>query len=129
MTSRSPATEYTISMLFWMTLYVAAIVFNGFYFRQQTPTAPLIYILAVLPALPIGGTIWTMMRYIDRSDEYIRALITRRFILATGITLFISTVYGFLENYAGLQHFDLYYVYVLFWLSFGIVSAFVRGAK
>ncbi len=129
MKSKSPATEYTLGMAFWMTLYVAAIVFNGFYFRQHAPTGPLLYILAVLPALPIGGTIWTMLRFIEKSDEYIRAMITRRFILATGMTLFVCTVYGFLENYADLQHFDLYYVYVGFWMCFGIVSIFTRGAK
>ncbi|WP_031239000.1 hypothetical protein [Asticcacaulis sp. AC466] len=127
MSSRSPAAQYTIGMSVWMVLYMAAIIFNGIFFRRYTAEGPLLYALAVMPALPIGGTILTMLRYIEKSDEFIRAQITRRFILATGITLFICTAYGFLENYAGLQHFDLYYVYVLFWAAFGIISLILRG--
>ncbi len=131
MKTRSPVADYTIGIIFWMTLYVAAIVFDGFYFRNRfgTPTSPLLYVFAVLPSIPIGGTILVMLRYIKKADEYVSALITHRFIVATGLTLFICSAWGFLENYANVQHFDLYYVYILFWMSFGVVSAFMRGVK
>jgi hypothetical protein len=126
MKTQSPARQYTLSMIFWMVLYVAAVVFDGFYFRNRTPLGipqSLLYIFAVMPAFPIGGSILAMLRFIEQSDEYVRAYMSRRFILTTGLTLFITTAWGFLQNYAGLQHFDLYYVYILFWFCFGIVSA------
>ncbi|MFT4075148.1 MAG: hypothetical protein QM647_06410 [Asticcacaulis sp.] len=127
--TQSPATRYTFGMILWMSLYVVAIVFNGFYFRQQTPTGPLLYTLAILPALPVGGSIWVILRFIAKSDEYVRSVMSQRFILTTGLTLFICTAYGFLENYANVQHFDLYYVYILFWVCFGLVGAVsaIRG--
>ena len=127
--TKSPATKYTLGMILWMSLYAVAIVFNGFYFRHHTPTGPLLYALAILPALPVGGSIWAVLRFIEKSDEYVRSVMARRFIVTTGLTLFICTAYGFLENYAGVQHFDLYYVYMLFWICFGLVGAFtaIRG--
>ena len=129
MKNASPLTKYLMGLGFWMSLYAIAIVFNGFYFRSHTPQAPLVYILAVLPALPVGGSIWVILRYIEKCDEYFRAILTRRMILALGITLFVCTAYGFLENYAGVQHFDLYYVWVLFWVSYGLVSPFNQAVK
>ncbi len=133
MKNLSPLARYMTGLSFWMALYIAAIFFDGFYFRDRTflgePQAPWLYLFAVMPALPIGGTIWVVLRYMEESDEYVRALLTRRFVLATGATLFITTAWGFLQNYAGLQQFPLYYVYMLFWISFGVVSPFIRGAR
>jgi hypothetical protein len=129
MKNAPPITKYLLGLGFWMSLYAVAIVFNGYYFRHNTPEAPLVYILAVMPALPVGGTIWVILRFIEKSDEYMRALLTRRMILALGLTLFVCTAYGFLENYAGVKHFDLYLVWVLFWVSYGVVSPFNRMAK
>jgi hypothetical protein len=129
MKNTSPLTRYLLGLGFWMSLYAVAIVFNGFYFRHYTPEAPLVYILAVMPALPVGGTIWVILRFIEKCDEYMRAILTRRMILATGVTLFVCTAYGFLENYANARHFDLYLVWVLFWVSYGLVSPFNRMVK
>ena len=131
MKNLSPTARYNIGFLFWMSLYMAAIVFNGFYFRNAfgEPQKPLLYLFAVMPALPIGGTIWVFLRYIDESDEFVSAIMSRRFIIATGATLFITTAWGFLQNYAGLWHCDLYLVYMLFWMSFGVVSPFVRSSR
>ena len=131
MNSLSPLQKYTAGLLFWMSLYGACIVFNNFYFIKSAfgvPQAPWLYLFAVMPALPVGGSIWVILRYMGKCDEYFRAILSKRFILATGITLFVCTAYGFLENYASLQHFDLYYVWVLFWASFGVVSPFVKSS-
>ncbi len=132
MKNLSPGTRYTIGFLFWMSLYMAAIVFDGFYFNRHSfgiPQAPWLYVFAVMPALPIGGTIWVFLRFLDESDEFVRAIMTRRFIIATGLTLFISIAWGFLQNYAGVWRCDLYNVYMLFWISFGVVSPFVRSSQ
>ncbi len=131
MKTLTPLQKYMLGLSFWMAVYAACIVFNGFYFRERlgvTPTAPWLYLFAVMPALPVGGCIWVILRYMTKCDEYFRAILAKRFIVATGITLFVCTAYGFLENYANLQHFDLYYVWVLFWMSFGVVSPFVRSS-
>jgi hypothetical protein len=129
MTLKSPGARYTIGMTIWMALYVAALFGSITLIQSQAPTGPLLYVLAVLPALPIGGTILTFLAYIERVDEYLRAVLVKRFIIATGLTLFICTAWGFLENNAGAHHFSLYLVYPLFWGLFGATSLILRKAS
>jgi len=129
MTLKSPGARYTIGMTIWMALYVAALFGSITLIQSQAPTGPLLYLLAVLPALPIGGTILTFLAYIGRVDEYLRAVLVRRFIIATGLTLFICTAWGFIEENAGGHHFSLYLVYPLFWGLFGLTSLIMRQAS
>lgn len=129
MTLKSPGARYTIGMTIWMALYVAALFGSITLIQSQAPTGPLLYVLAVLPALPIGGTILTFLAYIEHVDEYLRAVLVKRFIIATGLTLFICTAWGFLENNAGAHHFSLYLVYPLFWGLFGATSLILRKAS
>jgi len=121
--------KYTIGIFFWMVLYVAALYGSLSLILSQHPTGPLLYSLAVLPALPIGATIVVFLRYIDKVDEYVRAVVLKRFILATGLMLFLCTAWGFLENAAPVHHFSLYLVYPLFWMMFGLASAIYRKAS
>ena len=129
MNLKSPAARYATGMAVWMVLYAAALFGSITLIQSQAPTGALLYALAVLPALPIGGTILTFLAYIERVDEYLRAVLIRRFIIATGLTLFICTAWGFLENNAGAHHFSLYLVYPLFWGLFGITSLILRKAS
>ena len=124
MKTLSPNAQYTIGMLLWMTLYAGALILSVTWLRMQQPTGLLLYVLAVLPAFPVGGSIWVVLRHIDRVDEYIRAMLTRRFITATGLTLFACTAWGFLENNAGAHEFSLYLVYPFFWMMFAVASIF-----
>ena len=132
MKTKSPLTNYIIGLSFWMIIYVAAIVFDGFYFRDRTPLglpqAPWSYIFAVMPALPIGGVIRVMLRHIEDSDEYARILLVRRYLIAMGLTLFFCTAYTFLENYLEIRIFNHLYVFVVFCICLGIVTPFTIGA-
>jgi hypothetical protein len=129
MNLKSPGARYTIGMTIWMALYAAALFGSITLIQSQAPTGPLLYLLAVLPALPIGGTILTFLAYIERVDEYLRAILVKRFIIATGLTLFICTAWGFMESNANAHHFSLYLVYPLFWGLFGLTSLIMRRAS
>ncbi len=121
--------RYVVGLSLSMALYVAALFGSIFLIQSQHPTGPWLWFLAVLPALPIGGTIVVFLRYIDAVDEYVRGVVIKRFVAATGLTLFLCTAWGFLEDNAGLHHFSLYLVYPLFWMMFGLASAFYRKAS
>ena len=126
---RSPNARYTLGMGVSMALYVAALYASILSIQTRHPTGALLYALAVLPALPIGGSIWVFLTYMEAVDEYVRGVLIRRFVIATGLSLFICTAWGFLEENAGAHHFSLYLVYPLFWCLFGVVSAFLRKAS
>lgn len=121
--------EYRIGLTLWISAYAALLTLSIYLIRGYSPQGALLYAVAAAPSLPIGGTIWQMLRYLDRCDEYVRAIMMRRFVLATGATLFICTFWGFLESNAGVPHVELYLVYPLFWGCFGLISGFVRQAS
>ena len=59
---------------------------------------PLAYPLAILPGLAIAGVFLAIGRLIvEEEDEFIRMLIVRQSLIATGFASSISTVYGFLD--------------------------------
>ncbi|ESQ76686.1 hypothetical protein [Asticcacaulis sp. AC402] len=130
--TKAPLTRYLTGMSFWMVLYMAAIVFNGFYFRSTSPLgvpqAPWLYVFAVMPSLPVGGMIWVMLRHIEDSDEYVRGQLVRRYLIATGLTLLLCSAYTFLENYADVKIFERLYVFAVFCACLAVVTPFTLGA-
>lgn len=126
MKTLSPNTQYTVGIMVTMSLYVIALFGSILAIKQYHPAGVVLYGLAVLPALPVGGSLIVFLRYIDQVDEYVRSVLLKRFILATGLTLFICTAWGFIEANGGGQHLDLYLVYPLFWLLFGLACAIYR---
>ena len=130
MSKLSANTQYLIGISATMAGYMAAL-FGSILTLKAHPelTGPALWTVAVLPALPIGGSIWVFLRYIEQVDEYVRAVTLKRFIVATGMTLFVCTAWGFLEENAGAHHFSLYLVYPVFWAFYGGASALYRSAQ
>jgi len=83
-----------------MVIYVALIFAVGWLFRHAPPTGALAWGAAVLPALPILATFWTIFRLLEEErDEYIRHMLVRQSLFATAFCLSIMTVWEFLQNY------------------------------
>ena len=62
-----------------------------------------------------------LARYlIEERDEYLRMLRIRQALIATGITLSIATVWGFVEDAGLAPHVPSYHVAVLWFAGFGI---------
>jgi hypothetical protein len=79
------------------------------------------WIVSILPALPLLGSIWTIGRYLtEEQDEYVRMLAVRSSLFATGITLAIATVWGFLEQANLVAHFPLSYIFAIWCAGLGL---------
>ena len=126
MNSLSVNARYTLGIALWMTLYVVILVGTISMIAHQHPTGMRLYILSVAPALPIGGTIFVFQRHLGKVDEYVRGVLTKRFVTATGVTLFLCTAIGFWENGTGQTIMPLYLVYPTFWVAFAIASLIHR---
>ena len=100
-TKPSPAMRrYRTRLAVCMTIYVVLIFAVGWLFRHAPPTGALAWGAAVLPALPILGTFWTIFRLLEEeTDEYIRHMLVRQSLFATAFCLSIMTVWEFLQNY------------------------------
>ncbi len=126
MNTLSVNARYTIGIGICMTLYALILVASLHAIRYQHPTGLWLDILAIAPALPIGGTIIVFQRHLDKLDEYVRGVLTKRFITATGVTLFLCTAVGFWKNGTGQTIMQMYLVYPAFWVAFGVASLIHR---
>jgi hypothetical protein len=72
---------------------------------------------------------WATLALIAESDEYVRALTAKRFIVAAGLAMALFSAWGFAESYAGAPHAPGWLVFALFWLAYGVVSPFVRTTR
>lgn len=113
-----------------MSLYVAAMIgVRTLMTSAHPPTGALAYALAALPALPIMGVFWIMGRYlVEEQDEYVRMLRVRQILIATGLTLSLTTLWGFLEILADAPHIPLFYVTVV-WMAGLAVAALWHRAR
>lgn len=120
--------RYTFRILGFGLAYAGCLIGAIMVMQQPwAPTGPLAYLLAVLPALPVVGMIWAVFRLIaETDDEYQRFLFVRQTLIATGLTLTIVTVWGFLENFDLVTDLPGYHVTVLWFVMIGVGGCFVR---
>ena len=105
-----------LSVAYALTLF-GAIAF----FRNSSPTGVPAFTAAILPALPIVGIFVAMGRYlVDEQDEFIRMMMVRQTLWASGFALSVATIWGFLESFELVDHVDSYYVAVLWFGGLGL---------
>lgn len=123
-----PATvnqKYRIRAALFMVAYIAvnvAAIFGSF--DDMRPPGTWAFSLVV--AAPVIGHIWAFLAWMRDSDEFVRALAAKRFVVASGVALAVASVWGFMELYAKAPHISAAMVYPLVWAAFGSVSPFIR---
>jgi hypothetical protein len=110
-----------------MALYLLFLFLSQWTFHHLHPTGLIVYLLAVLPALPLIGSLAIVGLYIaEESDEFERSIIVQSMLWGLGGALSVSTIWGFLEDFAKAPHISTFYVYVFFWIFMGISQPFIR---
>ena len=106
----------------WLSLIYAALLIGVVYaFKRQLIAGPFAYAAAVLPALPIIGIFASIGRYlVEEQDEYVRMLMVRQTLWASGFALSVATVWGFLENFNLVEHVDAYSVAIVWFAGLGL---------
>ena len=95
--------------------------------RHGNLQGPLAWVVAVLPALPIIWVIFETGRYLaDEKDEFQRSVLVQSLLGGIGGILAMTTIWGFLEDFALAPHLDLVLVYAIFWLFVFISYPVVR---
>ena len=104
------------SLIYGVTLVVASQGFKHHWFAGVVA-----WIAAILPALAICGMFVAIGLYlVEEQDEYLRMQMARQSLWASGFALSIATIYGFLENYGLVEHAEVYWVSVLWFLGLGL---------
>lgn len=118
----SPAMKRYNWRAIWLSLLYAILLIAVVYgFKHHLISGAAAYAAAVLPALPIIGIFAAIGRYlVEEQDEYVRMLMVRQTLWASGFTLSIATIWGFLENFDLVEHVDAYSVAILWFAGLGL---------
>ncbi len=119
--SKAPSRRYLIRLSIAMTLYVATLFAGEYLIDSGQVVGPLAWLLALLPGLAIVGAFYAIaMLVVETEDEFIKMLLVRQTLIATGFAMSIATVWGFLENFDLVPHVDAYWVAILWFGGFGL---------
>jgi hypothetical protein len=120
--------RYSFRILGFSLAYVGALIGAIMIMKQPwAPTGAAAWALAILPAIPVVGMIWAIFRLVaEIDDEYQRFLLVKQILIATGLTLVIATIWGFLENFDQVSDVPAYYVTILWFAMLGVGGAVAR---
>jgi hypothetical protein len=121
--------KYVIRTMAFMGGYVAvmlATIGGAFDAIQGKPAA---WALALVVSAPIAGQIWATLSFMRDSDEYVRAVAAKQFIVSAGVAMALFSAWGFGESFAGAPHAEGWLIYPLFWAIFGCVAPMVRSSN
>ena len=90
-------------------------------FKHHWVSGAVAVLVGALPALPIIGIFVAIGRcLVEENDEYLRMLMVRQTLWASGFALSIATLWGFLESFEIVAHVESYYVAVLWFGGLGL---------
>jgi hypothetical protein len=128
--SSSPAhRRYVVRTVGFMSGYVAinlAAIFGAF---DDIASPVAAWALALAVSAPVIGQIWATLALMRESDEFVRAVVAKQFILAAGAAMALASVWGFGESYAAAPHIPAWMIYPLFWGCFGVIAPFVKSSN
>lgn len=102
-------------------LYMVVLGIMTFTLNQGDVHPALRTFLALLPGLAIIGIFWSIGRLIvEERDEFLRMLVIRQSLIATGFAMCAASVWGFLEVADVVPHLDAYWWAVVWFFGLGI---------
>ena len=96
---------------------------------DQVMGTPAAWGLAAVLSAPVIGQIWATLELMRESDEFVRGVTAKQFIVAAGLAMAVATFWGFGESFAGAPHMQTWLIVPLFWAMYGIVSPFIKTSR
>lgn len=87
------------------------------------------WLLAAAVSAPVIGQLWATLSLMRESDEFVRALTAKQFIVAAGLAMGLATFWGFAETFANAPHMPGWLIYAAFWALYGVVSPFIKATN
>lgn len=116
----------TMAFMIPYALVNVAAIFGAF---DEIIGKPAAWVLAFAVAAPMVGQIRATLSLIRDSDEFVRALTAKQFIVSAGLAMAVASLWGFGESYAGAYHLPAWLIYPLFWFFWGVSAPFIRTSK
>ncbi|WP_294236557.1 hypothetical protein [uncultured Sphingomonas sp.] len=103
--SSSAARRYQRRVIILAVVYTALLFSAVYLLNRHLVTGVVAYIVGILPALPVVGFFGAIGMYLtEERDEYLRMLLVRQSLVATGLAMTGATLWGFLEGFDLLPH-------------------------
>jgi hypothetical protein len=119
--------RYLVRLAFTMAVYVLFTYVTRWSFQNLHPTGLGVYLLAMLPALPMVGSLAIVgLHVIEEPDEFERSILIQSALWGLGGALAVSTIWGALEEFAQAPHRSAFYSYLFFWILMAISGAIIR---
>lgn len=113
--------RYNARVIVLSLIYAVCLLAAVYGFKHHLVNGVAAWIVALLPGLAIVGIFAAIGRYlVEEQDEYQRMLMVRQTIVATGFTLSIATIWGFLESFGLVGHVEAYYAAILWFAGLGL---------
>ncbi len=109
--------NFGLAMLAYLMVLVGSLTV-----LEANPDAPWRFIVAVLPVVPAGLTLWVFIKALARLDEMQKRIQMQAFGFSLGATALVTFGYGFLEG-VGLPHLSLTLVLPLMAITWGVGTA------
>lgn len=121
--------RYNRRALVWALSYIVLLGFALTVRNTWQPHGPVLWLLALLPSLPIGYYVWALGRYLrEEQDEYLRMRQMQGGMFATGFLLVVATVWGFLETFGVAPHAEGWWA-VAVWAIGLALGSFVQNQR
>ncbi|HEV2533392.1 hypothetical protein [Phenylobacterium sp.] len=119
--------RFQLRFLVLMAAYFGLLFAVDFLLKTYSLPAPLKYLAAIVPAAPMVGVIAALGLYLaEEADEFRRVQLVQAMLWGIGLTLAVTTVWGFLESFAGAPRLPLSWVFPIFCLGMGAAHLLIR---
>jgi hypothetical protein len=119
--------RYNRRMLVVAIIYIVVLLSVVFALKHLHLARPIVIVLSILPSIPIIGMVSVVGLYLrEETDEFLRHLLIQSLLWTMGVTLAATSVWGFLELFAAAPRISQFYVFVAYWIFYGIVNPIVR---
>lgn len=118
----SPALAgYNRRFMVWTFGYMVALTIAITMHQKVELSQLLLWLAGLLPAIPVCGMIWTMLRYMrEEQDEYLRLRAANAALIGTGLLLALATPWGFLEMFGVVPHVPAWAAFPIWAIGMGI---------
>ena len=113
-------------MVPYMVICISMMVTDAF---DDIIGKPAGWVLAAAVSAPIIGQLWATLSLMRDSDEFVRAVTAKQFIVAAGLAMALATFWGFAETFANAPHLPGWLIYAVFWMLYGMVAPFIKTSN
>jgi hypothetical protein len=127
--NKSPAgRRYLRRFIPTMAAYVVLVFGASFAIDRLELGGPVAWALAIAPSLPILGVIAIMGLYLkEETDEFQRNILIESMLWGFGLTMAVTSVWGFLEIYVDAPALPSFWAFPIFCGAMGLAQPFVRA--